>query len=200
MLRGLLWIDLIAMTFGMRRSLFPILATQRFGRGAGTAGLLMAAIPTGALLVSLGGDPLTRIRRQGLGLVVAAAVWGAAVAAFGISGDDLWLALTLLAVAGGADIVAAILRATIIQREVPDHVRGRVWGINFVVLNGGPRLGDLSGGVMASAWGATPAVVVGGLAALVGTLLYALAVPALPRYTAADPIHPVEDPAPWREA
>ena len=73
-----------------------------------------------------------------------------------------------------------------------------MWGINFLVLNGGPRLGDLTGGLMGSAWGATFSVVAGGLAALVGTGLYALAVPELPRYTAEDVIEPIEDPAPWR--
>ena len=164
-LRGLLWIDLIAMAFGMRRALFPVLAVEQFGRGAEAVGLLMAAIPAGALLVSLTGNWLGNVRRQGLGLVLAAATWGAAVAAFGLSGDQLGLAVLLLAAAGGADIVAAILRATIIQHEVPAAVRGRVWGINFLVLNGGPRLGDLTGGLMASAWGATFSVVVGGIAA-----------------------------------
>jgi MFS family permease len=198
-LRGLLWIDLIAMAFGMRRALFPVLAVEQFGRGAEAVGLLMAAIPAGALLVSLTGNWLGNVRRQGLGLVLAAATWGAAVAAFGLSGDQLGLAVLLLAAAGGADIVAAILRATIIQHEVPAAVRGRVWGINFLVLNGGPRLGDLTGGLMASAWGATFSVVVGGIAAVVGTGAYALAVPDLPRYTSEDSIDPVEDPAPWRE-
>lgn len=197
-LKSLLWIDLIAMVFGMRRVLFPILAVEQFGRGPEAVGLLMAAIPAGALVVSLTGSWLVHVDRQGLGVVLAAAAWGAAIALFGISGDHLWLALLLLAIAGGADIVAAILRATIIQHEVPDAVRGRVWGINFLVLNGGPRLGDLTGGLMATAWGATVSVVAGGLAALVGTVLYALAAPELPRYTSEDSIDPVEDPAPWR--
>jgi MFS family permease len=197
-LKGLLWIDLIAMGFGMRRAVFPVLAIEQFGRGPEVVGLLMAAIPAGALAVSLTGSWLADVHRQGLGLVVAAAVWGAAIALFGISGDHLWLALLLLAIGGGADIVAAILRATIIQHEVPAAVRGRVWGINFLVLNGGPRLGDLTGGLMASAWGATFSVVAGGLAALLGTGLYALATPELSGYTAEDSIDPVEDPAPWR--
>ncbi|MGZ8565543.1 MAG: MFS transporter [Actinomycetota bacterium] len=192
-LKGLLWIDLIAMAFGMRRSLFPILALEQFGRGPQAVGLLMAAIPAGALVVSLTGSWLAHVHRQGLGLVLAAVVWGAAMFGFGISGDRLWLALLLLAIGGGADIVAAILRASIIQHEVPAPVRGRVWGINFLALNGGPRLGDLTGGLVASAWSPTFSVVSGGLAALVGVGLYALAVPELPRYTSKDSIDPVED-------
>jgi predicted MFS family arabinose efflux permease len=192
-LKGLLWIDLIAMAFGMRRALFPILAVQQFGRGPEVVGLLMAAIPAGALAMSLTAGWLEHVHRQGLGLVVAAAVWGAAVAAFGLSGANLWLGLLLLAVAGGADVVAAILRATIIQHEVPEFVRGRVWGINFLVLNGGPRLGDMTAGMTAAVWGATFSVVAGGVAALIGAGVFAVCVPELTRYTSSQGIDPVDD-------
>lgn len=192
-LKGLLWIDLIAMAFGMRRALFPILAVEQFGRGAAAVGLLMAAMPAGALVVSLTAGWLKDVHRQGRGLVIAALAWGAAIVLFGLSGDRFGLALLLLAIAGGADIVAAIIRATIIQHEVRESVRGRVWGINFLVLNGGPRLGDMTAGMTAAAWGATPSVVVGGLAALVGTAFYALTVRELPRYTSADGIDPIDD-------
>ena len=181
-LRAILWTDLIAMVLAMRRSLFPILAVEQFDSGPEVVGLLMAAIPAGALVVSLTGNWLVKIRRQGLWVVVAAAVWGIAMAAFGLSGERLWLALLFLAIAGGAHIVAAILRGTIIHREVPPDVRGRVWGINFLVLNGGPRLGDLTGGLAATWWGPTASVVGGGLAALAGVGLYTMMFPALLRY------------------
>lgn len=181
-LRAILWTDLIVMALAMRRSLFPILAVERFRAGPAVVGLLMAAIPAGALIVSLTGNWLVRVRRQGLWLVITAAVWGLAIAAFGLSGNRLWLAVLFLALAGGAHIVAAILRGTIIHHQVPADVRGRVWGINFLVVNGGPRLGDLSGGLAASAWGATASAVGGGVAALAGVLLYTALVPALLRY------------------
>jgi predicted MFS family arabinose efflux permease len=181
-LRGILWTDLIVMALAMRRSLFPVLAVERFHAGAEVVGVLMAAIPAGALLVSLTGNWLVRVRRQGLWVVVAAAVWGIAMTAFGLSGDRLPLAVVLLAIAGGAHIVAAILRGTIIHQQVPLDLRGRVWGINFLVLNGGPRLGDLSGGVAASFVGASASVVGGSLAALAGLAIYTVATPSLLRY------------------
>ena len=182
-LRGLLWTDLIVMALAMRRSLFPVLAEQQFQGGPELVGLLMAAIPAGALIVSLSGNWLVKVRRKGLWIVLAAVVWGLAITGVGLSGHRLWLAVALLAVAGGAHIVAAILRGTILHKEVPTDVRGRVWGINFLVLNGGPRLGDLTGGLAASAWGATASVAGGGVAALVGVLLYTFAAPSLRRHT-----------------
>ena len=192
-LTGLLWVDLIAMAFGMRRALFAILATEQFHRGPEVVGLLMAAIPAGALVVSLTAGWLGNVHRQGLTLMASAAVWGAAIAGFGLSGSNLWIALTLLAVAGGADIVASILRASIIQHEVSDGVRGRVWGVNFLVLNGGPRLGDLTAGMTASAWGATFSVVSGGIASLIGTVVLAIAMPELLRYTSSEGIDRSDD-------
>ena len=182
-LRGLLWTDLIVMALAMRRSLFPVLAEQQFQGGPELVGLLMAAIPAGALIVSLSGNWLVTVRRKGLWIVLAAVVWGLAITGVGLSGDRLWLAVSLLAVAGGAHIVAAILRGTILHKQLPADVRGRVWGINFLVLNGGPRLGDLTGGVAASAWGATASVVGGGVTALVSVLLYTFAAPSLRRHT-----------------
>jgi MFS family permease len=192
-LRGLLWVDLIAMAFGMRRALFAILAIEQFHRGPEVVGFLMAAIPAGALIVSLTAGWLGNVHRQGLTLIVSAAVWGAAIAGFGLSGSNLWVALTLLAIAGGADIVASILRASIIQHEVPDGIRGRVWGVNFLVLNGGPRLGDLTAGMTASAWGATFSVISGGIASLVGTVVLAIAIPELLRYTSSQGIDRSDD-------
>jgi predicted MFS family arabinose efflux permease len=198
-LQGLLWMDLIAMVFGMRRALFPILASQQFGRGPEVVGLLMAAIPAGALAVSLTAGWIRRLHRQGLGFVIAVTLWGAAITLFGMSGANLALGLVLLALAGGADIVAAILRTTIIQHSVPDHVRGRVWGINFVVLNGGPRLGDMTAGMTAAMWGATPSVIAGGLVALLGVGVYAMAVPEIAAYTDPEGVDTVDDrPAPVR--
>ncbi len=181
-LRALLLIDFVAMVFGMRRALFPLLATQQFHRGAEVAGLLMAAIPVGALLASITAGWLAGIRRQGAVVIVAMVSWGVAVTILGWSGPHLWFALLLLAVAGGADAVAVILRATIIQQTVPDALRGRVSGINFMVGAGGPRLGDLQAGLAANAFGTTFSVVSGGIACVVGAALVAIWAPELARY------------------
>jgi hypothetical protein len=55
--------------------------------------------------------------------------WGAAIAAFGLVGANLPVALLFLAIAGAADVVSAIFRSTILQVTVPDRLRGRLSGI-----------------------------------------------------------------------
>ena len=76
--------DIIAMAFGMPRILFPEMAERTFGDppGGGLAlGLLFAAIPIGAVVGGLFSGWLTRIRRQGVAVLVSICVWGLGVAA-----------------------------------------------------------------------------------------------------------------------
>ena len=46
---------------------------------------------------------------------VSVTVWGAAIAAFGLVGSNLGLALAFLAIAGGADVISAVFRNTVQQ-------------------------------------------------------------------------------------
>ncbi len=176
--------DLVAMIYGMPRALFPVIAVSQFGRGAEVAGLLFAAPAIGAVLGALTGGWVRKVRYQGRAVLWAVAAWGASVAAFGLVGDRLWLALLLLAVAGAADVVSAIFRGTIIQLSVPDHMRGRLSGINDLVVAGGTRLGDLRAGVVASVFSPTFSVVSGGLLCILGASVIGALVPSFRRYEA----------------
>ncbi|HJY66950.1 MAG TPA: MFS transporter, partial [Streptosporangiaceae bacterium] len=135
-IQGVYLIDINAMVFGMPRALFPALATTLFGGGAATLGFLYAAPGAGALVGALTTGWVSRIRRQGLAVIVAVLTWGVAITCFGLVS---WLpgALALLAVAGWADVISAVLRNTIIQLAVPDALRGRLSGLQIAVVAGG---------------------------------------------------------------
>jgi MFS family permease len=185
-------IDVNAMVFGMPRALFPSLAATVFGGGATTVGLLYAAPGAGALLGALTTGWVGRVRRQGLAVICAVLVWGAAIAGFGVA-HWLPLALALLAVAGWADVLSAVFRNTIIQFAGPDGMRGRLMGVQMAVVAGGPRLGDLESGTVATAFGDTASVVSGGLACIIGAFAVARALPGftglrseLPQQSAVD--------------
>jgi MFS family permease len=177
-------IDLVAMIFGMPMALFPALVLTQFHRGVGVVGLLFAAPSVGALLQALAGGWTRRVRRQGEVVVWAVVGWGAAIAAFGLVGDHLLWALFFLATAGAADVVSAIFRSTILQVTVPDRLRGRVSSIFMLVVAGGPKLGDLEAGVVASVFTPTISVVSGGMACIVGAFVCAAVYPELRRYRA----------------
>jgi MFS family permease len=185
-LLGMFLVDSNAMVFGMPRALFPALALKRFHGGAGILGLMYAAPYAGALIASLLSGWIGHVRRQGLIVAVAAALWGAAIAAFGFA-HPLWLGLLCLAAAGAADNVSAVLRGTILWTVTPDSLRGRLSGIEFAQVASTPALGNVEAGVVASLTSLRFSIVSGGLACIAGTFLVALAVPALIRYDARAP-------------
>ena len=175
-------IDTNAMIFGMPTALFPALATHRF-HDPSLVGYLYSATYAGALVASALGGWANHVRRQGLVVVVAAALWGAAIAAFGFA-TQLWLALLLLALAGGADLVSAVMRGTMLLELTPDSLRGRLVGIEFAQVASAPALGNLEAGALASLTSIRTSIVSGGIACIAGCVLLALAFPALLRYDA----------------
>jgi MFS family permease len=179
---GFFLVDTNAMIFGMPSALFPALAVHRFG-DASLVGYLYTAPAVGALLVSLLSGPLRHVRRQGLGVVLTASLWGVAIAAFGFA-HQLWLALLLLGLAGLGDQVSAILRSVMLYRITPSDMLGRVSGIEFMQVAAAPSLGNLEAGALARATSLRFSIVTGGVACVVGCALLALAFPALVRYDA----------------
>jgi MFS family permease len=184
-LLGTFVVDTNAMVFGMPMALFPAYGAH-FGGGARTVGFLYAAPYAGALVASLFSGWVGQVRWQGLGVCVAAALWGAALVLFGYA-NGLWVALAMLALAGAADFVSAVLRSTILLAATPDALRGRLSGIEFAQVASAPSLGNLEAGVVASLTSLRFSVVSGGLACIAGTVLCALALPRFVRYDSRRP-------------
>ncbi len=172
------WIDLNAMIFGMPRAVFPALGVGLFGGGAGVVGLLYAAPGAGALVGSLFTGWCGRVSHQGRAIAACVVIWGVTIALFGVV-PVLWIGLSLLALAGAADVVSAVFRQAVQQRAVPDNLQGRLSGTFFAVVAGGPRLGDAETGVAAAIGGPQFAVWTGGLACVAGVVVLLWRVPEL---------------------
>lgn len=179
---GTYLIDMNAMFFAMPMALFPALA-ERYG-GPEALGLLYAAPALGSLVASLTSGWARNVHRHGRAVVLAAAGWGLGIAAFGFA-DALWVAVLLLAVAGGCDAVSGIFRSTIWNETIPDHLRGRLAGIEMVSWSSGPLLGNTRAGAVASAIGLRGSIVSGGLASVAGCAVLAFLLPRFWRYEAA---------------
>jgi MFS family permease len=169
-IRATFLVDIVAMTFGNPRVLFPAAAAVLLGGGPVTVGVLSAAFALGALGSSVFSGRLGGVRRQGLAIERSIEVYGACILGLGIvlavisgmraadatggpapvSVPAIAAAAVLLAGAGAADNVSAIFRSTILQAAAPDDVRGRLQGVYIVVVTGGPRIGDFFVGVVAS--------------------------------------------------
>ncbi|MBV9525792.1 MAG: MFS transporter, partial [Candidatus Dormibacteraeota bacterium] len=173
--------DLSAMIFGMPRALFPVLAATTLHAGAQGLGLLYAAPGAGALVATLMTGWIGRASRLGRIIIATIVIWGLAIVGFGFA-TALWLALLLLVIAGAADSFSAVCRNTIMQTLVPDELRGRLTSVYFMVVVGGPYLGDLEAGAVASAWTAQISIVSGGVLSLIGLGAAAFAFPAVWAY------------------
>ena len=178
-LMGTYLVDINAMFFGMPNALFPALAAH-YG-GAEVVGLLYTAPAVGAFAATLTSGWTPRIHRHGLAVLWAAGLWGTAILGFGLV-DVLWAALLLLGLAGAADMVSGIFRTTIWNTTIPDHLRGRLAGIELISYSSGPSLGNVEAGALAAATTPRFSAAFGGAACVVGTLSLAAALPAFRRY------------------
>ena len=179
-------VDLCAMVLAQPRALFPAIAGGFYGGGTRTVGVLAAAPAIGSLVAVVFSGSLSRVRRQGLAVMICVVLYGAAVAAFGFT-RVLWLGVVMLAVSGAADMVSSVYRNTILQVATPDAMRGRLQGVFIVVVAGGPRLGDFTAGSVAAITTETFAVVSGGCACMVAVGLLAARYRGFARY---DAVHP----------
>lgn len=161
------YVDLAAMVLASPRALMPAIAAEWYGgttqQIAMTLGLLAGAPAIGALVSGVLSGPLGGIRFQGRVVIIAIIAWGTCIIGFGLT-KWLPLALIFLALAGAADNVSAVFRTTILQVATPDEFRGRLQGVFVVVVSGGPKLGDVEAGTVATLIGEQAAVVVGGAA------------------------------------
>jgi MFS family permease len=178
--------DIAAMVLVMPKALYPELAEKIFGGGPDVVGLMFSAMGVGGALAAALGGWMSRVHRHGIAVLVAVAVWAVSIIGFGLS-PVLWLALAFLALGGAADLVSAVFRSSILQSAAPDEMRGRLFGLNIVVVTGGPRLADVRAGSVAVLFSPIVAVVSGGITCLIALALLAMRFPAFVRYDARQP-------------
>jgi MFS family permease len=179
--------DLSAMVFAYPNAMLPFLAVGL--HAPWSTGLMFAAPSAGAFAVSATSGWMPRVRRHGLAIALAAGGWGLSMTLVGLA-PSVWFALAFLAVAGGADECSAVFRDTMWKQSIPDHLRGRLAGIELLSYAAGPPTGQLRSGAVAAVTGPRFSLTSGGLAcvAAVGAVLVAL--PAFRHY-----VGPVSSPA-----
>ncbi|UTT61850.1 MFS transporter [Microcella humidisoli] len=199
-------LDIVAMTFGNPRVLFPAIGALLIGGGAVTVGILSSAGAVGMLVLGLLSGRVAAVRAHGKGMVIAVAAYGASILLFGLLllvtavlpidvGTDiseanipaLIVASVLLALSGAADSVSMIYRTTMIQAAVPDVMRGRLQGLFTVVVNGGPRVGDLYVGALSLTLLLWFPPLLGGLIIIVVCAVFLRVYRSLRDYDALDP-------------
>jgi len=180
--RGALLADLATTVLSFPISLFPLINAERFGNDPRTLGLFLTAIAAGGVTASIFSGAFTRSTRPGAVMLVGSAVWGAAVALFGLALNPL-LGLSFLVLAGAADTVSVVSRSTIVQLHTPDELRGRVAAAEQIVGHAGPDVGNMRGGLVADAMSGRAALLSGGLLCVAVVVLIGMRTPGLRRFT-----------------
>jgi MFS family permease len=172
--------DINATLLGLPTSLYPYMAAVHFHGGAMTFGLLTAAPGIGAVIGGILSGWTQHVKFPGRAVLVAVVFWGVSIAGFGVV-PWLWFAVILLAIAGWANAVSAVMRNTIIQVETPDRLRGRLTGLSSVSVQVG-KLGNVEAGLVAAISSAQISIVTGGLGCVFGVLAVTKLMPGFARY------------------
>jgi len=177
---GAISLDLFAVLLGGATALLPIYARDILHTGPLGLGLLRSAPAVGALATSLYLARRPLQRRVGKIMFGAVALFGLATIVFGLS-STFALSLAALALLGASDMVSVVIRATLVQLETPDEMRGRVSAVNAVFIGTSNQLGEFESGLTAAWFGAEPAVVLGGIGTLLVVALWMKWFPELTR-------------------
>jgi MFS family permease len=176
--------DLAAMTLAYPNALFPFIAADLHASWA--VGLMFAAPSAGAVAVTATGGWMSRVRRHGLAIAAAAAAWGLAVTGFAFA-PDLAAALAFLVLAGAADMVSGIFRATLWNQTIPDGLRGRLAGVELISYGVGPAAGQIRAGAVAGLTTPRFSLASGGLLCAAAAGVICLALPAFRHYRPDQP-------------
>lgn len=177
-LLGAMGLDMFAVLFGGVIALLPVFAKDILHIGPQAFGLLMAATYLGNFLAILYLTKYPLVGRQGFKLLYSVAGFGLCIIIFAVS-KDFWLSFLALFVSGLFDGVSVIIRGTIFQILVPDHMRGRVSSVSSIFINSSNELGQFESGVAASLLGTVPSVIFGGCMTLLVAALAWIKIPAL---------------------
>ena len=177
-LLGAMGLDMFAVLFGGAIALLPVFAKDILQVGPQAFGFLMSATYLGNFIAIyfLTKHPL--LGKQGYTLIYSVAGFGICMIVFAFSQSFIISFIALLA-SGLFDGVSVIIRGTIFQILVPDHMRGRVSSVNSIFINSSNELGQFESGVAASILGTVPSVVFGGCMTLMVTVYSYFKVPAL---------------------
>jgi MFS family permease len=182
-------LDFFATFFSGAMSLLPILADQVLHVGPSGYGWLRSAPALGALAGSIFASIRPLPKKQGPLLLWSVAAYAAATIVYGLSRSEV---LTFLALAGAglADLVSTVIRQTLRQVLTPDELRGRMTSVNMIFFMGGPQLGEMEAGFVASLFhpnslGAAVSITAGGVVTLFVVAIVAAASPVVRRYDLA---------------
>jgi MFS family permease len=183
---GAISLDLFAVLLGGATALLPAFAKDILHTGPWGLGLLRLSPAVGALITSVVLAHYPIRRRAGRKMFAAVIVFGLATVAFALS-RSLVFSMGTLCLLGAADVVSVVVRASLVQLETPDALRGRVSAVNSLFIGSSNQLGEFESGVTATWFGVVPATILGGVGSILVALLWIRLFPGLRKLESFNP-------------
>jgi MFS family permease len=179
--------DFFATFFASANTMMPIIARDILRVGEMGYGWLVSAQSMGSVTAGIIISQLPGLRKQGPVFLTSVIIFGLATVAFGLS-TSFALAFIALLIMGAADTISTIIRNTIRQLQTPDHIRGRMTSVNQIFFQGGPQLGEVEAGIVATLFGVPFAIISGGIGTIIAAILIMAKWPVLRHYDGSEPI------------
>jgi MFS family permease len=133
--------------------ILPVYAVRILHVGPERLGLLFSAAGVGTIVGGLFLASLGSHSPKGAIYLAGIFIWVAALTGFALSGR-FWISLATLLVFGIGQTLAGTMTITLLQTLLPEQMRGRVMGLNTLLIMGVRPLGDFPAGVLIAAMGA----------------------------------------------
>ena len=163
---GAISLDLFAVLLGGATAMLPAFARDVLHSGPEGLGHLRAAPALGATLTAAFFSVRPLKHDVGVKMLIAVGIFGAATIVFGFS-RSMPLSLLCLALLGSADMFSVYVRQSLIQLYTPDAMRGRVGAVSSLFISASNELGEAESGFLGALIGPVPAVIAGGVGAIV---------------------------------
>lgn len=162
------WLSML----GLQYSVFlPIFANDILQQGARGLGLLMSAAGIGAVLGALHFAARTEFKGLARWIAGTSATCAIGLVLFSQS-RVFWVSMLVMFVVGFSATVQMAATNTIVQRRVPDELRGRIMAVYATMFMGIQPIGSLLAGGVAKRIGAPYTMGLFGLLVLAGSLVF----------------------------
>ena len=172
-------ISLMGMPFTV---LMPIFAEKILHGGPQALGFLSGATGVGAIAGSIYLASRKSVLGLGRIIVISSNLFGIGLIGFSLS-RLFWLSLLMMLLIGFGMMVEMASSNTVLQTIVEEDKRGRIMGFYTMAFMGMVPFGSLLAGTLANNIGAPNTVMIGGVACILGSVLFAKKLPSLRRIT-----------------
>ena len=176
----LVLLGLISFTGLRYEILMPVYVKEMLHGGPTEFGLLMGASGVGAVFGSLILAMFSNVRTLGDWAALAAAGFGGSLVLLSFS-HSFSLSLLVMLLIGFTMVTGLDASNTLVQRIVPDELRGRVMAIWTMMLSGLAPFGSLVVGFLAQQFTARRTFAAGGMACIMGAMGFGFSLPILQR-------------------